>query len=149
MMRNVVIVLLLIMGSASALAKVPPSAIWLTAQNGQIKLGEPITVDVKVTNTSKHAIGVIMDIGYFYVYVINANGTEVKRKPTIPDLGGSAMILALRPSESVEKPMVVSGIYDIRQPGTYLIRFTWRDEADLDPEAPVAVSNLIRVTVTK
>lgn len=147
-----VVLLLTSNKDVQASSEIAPFSIRVTPEHSKVRKGEKIILDIVLTNVSKAPID--LAIIPYETYVAKENGTELK--PPGIGMGTSSSYddwsnVDLNPNETTEDKIVLSNLYDLNIPGTYLIRIGRRELAyclqpcDLGPEVR---SNLIRVTVT-
>jgi len=146
---------LLALPSGLQTADVAPFSLSINARSGAIRSGNPVWIDVKMENKSKHRISVYraisedMDQGG-WVYIVDVRGEDGK-SPTQTEYaqrirrGGDGGYIPLDPGKILGESINVSKLYDLGRVGTYVIQVQ-----RLDEETKVFVkSNDIRVVVTR
>jgi hypothetical protein len=146
---------------SSILPDRPAFSLTVRATQSEAKVGEPIIVDITLTNTSDKSLGVpIEKRGYseftYDFYASEATGAEApstpylralrnERQPTDPDIeiAYSTKVWIVQPGKSVTTHMDIARLYNIDVPGTYTVR-----AERLDKSTGIRVeSNTVSVTI--
>jgi len=125
----------------------PSVKIALSTSATQFKLGEPVRLDILLTNISGHPIFVGKEIGInganeYDVFVVNDHGKSApttayyrfikgRRRPGDPKFfysSHSRAILLVSPDQSVKSQIDLGKVYKIDQPGIYKIWVERQDE---------------------
>jgi hypothetical protein len=132
-----------------------PLSVRLSVPAETVKIGSNIVINVETTNESRKDITIDRSGGCdgCEVSVVRSDGQE----PTNLLAGGtsvsSAVLDTLGPGEKINEQVIVNQLFDIKSPGTYVIRVTrfyvLNPDSTIDIQPTVTMSNLIRVTVTK
>jgi hypothetical protein len=127
-----------------------PFSITISSPHIVVKAGSDVYVDIRMTNTS--TADVYYAVGAGPVFQIEVHDTQGKRAPEGP-LGFRAhrpraisrlIARTLKPGETYEVKGSLNSLYDLSNPGTYVIQ-----AQRMDPQSKVLVnSNTISVTVT-
>lgn len=108
-------------------------SITIGAANTSVSVGQPIPIDVQLKNTSDHAIGVGRVGGErnggidYHVILLASNGRAVPRTKygAAVDTGrveGSAVLLQLKPGETLTQSFDLTKLFKLTEPGTYTLR---------------------------
>jgi hypothetical protein len=131
-----------------------PFTISLSADKPEVKSGDPVDLDIVMTNTSDHEVdctgagsnGLDRNYRYDVLYEDGRPATKVVKKH--PEIGetGSIWRCILKPGQTAQAAGgEISVLYDFSRPGKYSIqvsRFVKRD-----PNSEVITSNKITITV--
>lgn len=147
--------LLIAMGQASLLAQIatPTSpnlaaySIAVRSTQAEAKVGEPIIIDITLTNTSDKALSIAFEKGgrsefTYDFYVADPHGAEApskpylrafknKRKPDDPDIqiDTSMKVWIVQSGKSMTTHMDITRLYKIEVPGTYTVWVERLDES--------------------
>ncbi len=134
----------------------PPVSIVISTGTPIVKAGAPVTVKIRLTNTSDHDISLSqmysrsssfdrgVDISYEQD-IRDSKSNLVKRggqSQPEPPINGFSVLHTLKPGESMDSLTTVSGRYDVSHPGTYAIQLS------RTVSGSVVKSNAMTVTVT-
>lgn len=144
-----------------------PYSIEITLRHSGFKIGMPITIFVKVKNTSTEDVVLKIFNGEpersFVVSLRNEKGQtpaetmynkRLKGMPVAPGSPDSSInqrvpysfrLIKVRPGESFEQQCSITKLYDIDQPGTYKVVFEMVDDATKKR----VVSNLLSFSALK
>jgi len=141
-----------------------PFTITVSTNKPEVKSGDPVYIDVIMTNTSDHDVDCTiysinaLDRNYRYD-VIDEQGPLPKIRRKYPEIGetGSSWPCILKPSES-SRPTggLISILYDFHRPGKYSIQVSrpiWGDDqrpgtaGKVENNEPEVKSNVITITV--
>jgi len=141
-------------------------SVTLKAKADQVHVGSAVVVEVTLKNTSGHELEVPSDSAGTDVDVQDENGHAVdeiqdgrvfrRGSNSIPQPDGSfilkgdrhgskAMLVTMKPNETWKHEIVVSKLFDFRQPGKYTIQAK-RSYSDANVNI-FAKSNVVTVTV--
>lgn len=141
-----------------------PFTITISTEKPQVKSGDPIYIDVVMTNSSDHDVdctgnGVnALDRNYQYE-VIDQQGPVPKIGRKHPEIGesGSAWPCVIKPGGTAHAAGgLISILYDFHRPGKYTIQVSrpvWGDDqrpgtaGKVENHEPKVVSNTITITV--
>jgi hypothetical protein len=136
-------------GVVSVSAGLPPASIRISASNDHAKIGEKILLNIDLTNTSNQPLEIDNMPPYveFSVYVQKGNGDEAPKTENKKMLERGALLRSrvtssLGPGKTKSSEITLNDVYDLRVPGTYLVRVS------RGYDSPIS-SNLIRVTITQ
>ena len=107
-----------------------PFSLTIAGPEAPIKNGSKINVHVRLTNTSVHEITLFdtnRDCDYRVEVSINGNPareTEYKRALRCDEtmILERNVLVTLKPQQSTEDNIMISNLYDMTTPGTYLVR---------------------------
>ncbi len=129
----------------------PPFTLTASAVNDLVKVGSAVVLNVTVTNTSNHEISIWKanskdQGGYVYKVNVKIEKDSSPRETTFgrrirlhhgnlanitPDdymVGASGAPLPLRPGKTRKDEVNVSRLYDLSQPGNYIVQVQLFDE---------------------
>ncbi len=147
----------LLLASTAAFAQAErPFALFIRTQEPTTKAGSEVNIWVTLENTSPHEIGILKsapELNYS-VEMRDLSGkavpdTEYGRKLKAAETVGistSSVIIPLKPNEIIEDQITVSKLYEMAQPGKYMVRVLRVIPPDLGTGA--VSSNTITVVVT-
>jgi hypothetical protein len=146
---------LLVFALGSNQAAKPPLTISISIDKPIVKAGEEVLIKVHLTNTSDQGLDNSANINDMtgvdpnYFYDVHDTGGKLVRKRVYehPELAtGHAIFRSVKPGESITDVQDLSRLYDMRQPGKYVIQVSRRISEG--KRADVVKSNKITVTVT-
>lgn len=141
-----------------------PFTITISTDKPQVKSGDPVYIDVVMTNTSDHDVDCTgdprnaLDRNYRYE-VIDQQGPMPKIRRKYPQLGedGKPWPCIIKPGESSPRSGgMLSILYDFHRPGKYTIQVSrpvWGDDqrpgtaGKVENNQPEVKSNIITITV--
>jgi hypothetical protein len=153
--RIAALAILLALHSGSQTADAVPFSLSTNARSGSVRAGNPVWIDVKMENKSKHRIAVYraisedMDQGG-WVYLVDVRDEDGK-SPAQTEYarrighGGDGGYIPLNPGEVLTEGINVSKLYDLGRARTYLIQVQRFD----DETKGFVKSNEIRVVATR
>jgi len=130
-----------------------PLTITVRAVKAEVEAGQPVDLDVVMTNTSDHDVDCTrapsnaLDRNFSYI-VTDAAGSPVRKiAKKYPEIGEPFSIwpCVLKPGQSSNTGGRISAVYDFSRPGEYSIQVA-RFVAG-DPRRTMVKSNTITVTV--
>jgi len=131
-----------------------PLTITVRAVRAEVEAGQPVDLDVVMTNTSDHDVDCTrapsnaLDRNFAYIVTDAAGGTVRKIAKKYPEIGEtfSSWPCVLKPGQSANAAGGrISNVYDFSRPGEYSIQVA-RFVAG-DPRGTMVKSNTITVTV--
>ena len=138
-----------------------PFTLTVSALKSQVKVGDPVFIEVTMLNTSDHEIDCARNssngLDRNYQYEVNDEHGPVPKIEKKYHGGFNPSPCALEPGESATGDGgLISRLYDFSQPGTYTIHVSrpiWGDDqrpnttSKEDTEPSVVKSNTITITV--
>ena len=142
----------------------PPISVNISTTRAEYTIGEPIKLDIALTNNSDKEIAVAQSnaVGKAELsYDIDVRDTTGKRAERThygkvlrgedpeASIMDSQRTRHLKPHDVLGDSAMLTTIYDLSAPGQYVVRVTKEKKfPGLQPDEPV-VSNAIKITITK
>lgn len=143
--------------AASPQTTQPPFSLNISADKFTFKAGSDVYINIQMTNTSNHNVDCTMNptshaVDRAYQYEVHdINGHLIKEKlREHPEIGGTFQIwpCTLKPGQTThDRDNLISRIYDLSRPGTYVIQVS-RFIAGDDKSKGTVKSNKFAITVT-
>lgn len=148
MRAMVVFVMFVVVSVSCAQTSKQPFTLTLSSEQSQFKMGQPVAVHIKMTNTSHSNI----DCTYYYVNALDRNfeyevtyeGKPEQKLPQRHELS-NRYDCVLHPGEASDSGGLISTLYDFSRPGRYTIQA--KRYLGAGSPNPLIKSNIIAITV--